>query len=255
MFLGWFQLLWNQWTKVAEGFWITPKTSSVFIDTFRSFFRGDTDFNSLAMLYNLTVVLVFFGFSYWVVKLFTKEDENDFLDKKSLILVFVFTIPFLIAYLISFFWVPIFHERFLIPVLPAFIIWVTYSLFRLFNLKKSLSYLIFGLALSYVFFGFQSAEEIMRKTTKPAINYAVKQVLSISGYDDVIIPENKLNFLETKYYVKRFDRNNPVYAYSEDGSIPFYIGGILFDQEEIINNYPEDKVIWVITPEGGFYKK
>ncbi len=254
VFLGWLQVFWNQWTKVAEGFWIGPKTSSVFIDTFRAFFRGGTDFASLAMLYNLTVLLVFFGFSYWVVRLF-KEGDNDSLDKKSLLLVFIFTIPFLIAYLISAFWVPIFHERFLIPILPAFIIWIIYSLFKLFKLKRPLSYLIFGLALAYVFFGVQSAEEIMRKTTKTAINYAVKQVLAISGDNDVIIPESNLNFLETKYYVKSLNRNNPVYAYSEEGKIPFYIGGILFEQGEIINSYPEDKTIWIITPNGGFYKK
>ena len=71
----------------------------------------------------------------------------------------------------------------------------------------------------------------------------------------LIIPENNLNFLETKYYVKRYGRSNPVLAYSPDGKIPFYIGSILFGQEEIIQNYPEDKTIWIVTPDGGFHLK
>lgn len=255
VFSGWFQVLWNQWTKVAEGFWIPQITSSIFIDSFRNFFRGSKDYSSLAMLYNLTVALVFLGFFYWIVKLFIKREDNnnDSLDKESLILVFLFSIPFLITYVISAFWVPIFHERFLIPILPAFIIWIIYSLFRLFKLKNSLSYLIFALALAYVFFGIQSSEEIMKKTTKPAINYAVRQVLAISDNNDVIIPGSNLNFLETKYYVKRYGRSNPVYAYSTDGKIPFYIGSVLFEQSEIINNYPKDKKIWIITSDGSYH--
>ncbi|MFZ3137408.1 MAG: glycosyltransferase family 39 protein, partial [Thermodesulfovibrionales bacterium] len=215
IFIVWMNFLWNQWVKVTEGFWIGQKTSAVIVETFRAYFQGVGNYPSTAMFYNLSIILVFFGLAYWVVRIVNKD--KDSLNKDNFLLIFLFSIPFLITYLISAFWTPIFHERFLIPILPLFIIWIIYSLFKLFDLNKSLSYLIFALALAYIFFGIQSSEEIMRKNTKPSINYAVKQVLAISGDEDIIIPENNLNFLETKYYVKHQGRNNPVYAYSQEG--------------------------------------
>jgi len=170
-------------------------------------------------------------------------------------LVFLFSIPFLIVYVISSFWVPIYHERFLIPILPLFIIWIAYSLCKLSKLNKSLSYFIFAIAIAYVLFGIQSTEEIMKKTTKPAINYGVKQVLAKAQPGDVIIPESNLNFLETKYYVQKSGKDIPVYAYSPNGKIVFYIGSVLFEKQEIISEYPKDKRVWVITQDGGYYLK
>ena len=250
----WLSFLWNQWVKVTEGFWISPKTSSIFIDTFQAYFQGFNDLPSSASLYNLVIALVFLGLSYWVVKIFIKDDSHQ--DKEILFLVFLFSIPFLIVYLISAFWTPIFHERFLMPILPFFIIFIIYSLFRLFNLKRSLSYLILALGVAYLFFGVQSSEEILRKTTKPTINYAVRQVLLIAEENDVIVPESNLNFLETKYYAQRFRKKVPIYAYSpEEAKIPFYIGGVLFEDKEIIKEYPKDKKVWVITPDGSYHLK
>lgn len=253
IFIIWMYFLWNQWVKVTEGFWIGQKTSAVIVETFRAYFQGVGSYPSAAMFYNLSIILVFFGLAYWVVRIVNKD--KDSLNKDNFLLIFLFSIPFLITYLISAFWTPIFHERFLMPILPLFIIWIIYSLFKLFDLNKPLSYLIFALSLAYIFFGIQSSEEIMRKNTKPTINYAIRQVLAISGDEDVIVPESNLNFLEIKYYVKRYGRNNPVYAFSQEGKIPFYIGAVLFGENEIIKEYPKDKQIWIITSDGGYHLK
>ena len=251
-FLGWLVFLWSQWTKLAEGFWIGPKTSSIFIDAFRSYFQGSLDYPSKSMLYNITVALVFLALSYLIVQAAKKEKV---FNNEGLFLVFLFAIPFLIVYLISAFWVPIYHERFLIPILPIFIVWVIYSLVKLNKVNVSLSYFIFALALGYVLFALQSSEEIMRKTTKPAINYGVNQVLAQAQDTDAIIPESNLNFLETKYYAGRSGKNIPVYAYAPDGKIAFYIGAVLFEPNEIIREYPKNKRVWVITPNGGYHLK
>lgn len=206
------------------------------------------------MLYDLTLVLIFMGFSYWVVEV-VENKTKEFMKRKNLSLVFLFLIPFFIVYVVSSLWTPIYHERFLIPILPIFIIWVVYSLFKLCQLNKSLSYFIFAIAIAYVLFAVQSSEEIVRKTTKPAINYGVSQVLSQARPGDVIIPESILNFLETKYYVKRSGKEIPVYAYSSDGKIVFYLGAVLFEEGEIISEYPKEKRVWVIKPDGGYYLK
>lgn len=252
LFLGWSVFLWNQWVRVAEGFWIGPKNSSIFIDAFRSFFQGSLDYPTRAMLYNLTVVLVFLGFSYLVVKA-TKNEESP--RNESLILVFLFSIPFLIVYAISSFWVPIYHERFLIPILPIFIILIVYSLFKLGKMNTSLSYLIFALSLTYLLFAVQSSEEILRKTTKPAINYGVKQVLAQAESGDVIIPERSFNFLEVKYYTQKYRKDIPVYVYEPGGKFVFYIGTVLFEEKEKIWEYPKDKRIWIISPDGSYHLK
>lgn len=252
VFLGWLTFLWNQWVKVAEGFWIEPKTSSLLVDTLRAFFRGPKDYPSRGMLYNLTVALIFMGLSYWIAKAIENKDK-DFLKRNNLSLVLLFSMPFLIVYLFSTFWVPIYTERFLIPILPIFIIWIAYSLFKLCKLNRSLSYFIFAIAIAYVLFAVQSTEEIMSKTTKTPINYGVNQILSKAEPGDVIIPESNLNFLETKYYVKKLREDVPVFAYSPDGEIVFYIGAVLFEEQEIIREYPKDKRVWVITSDGGYY--
>jgi hypothetical protein len=251
---GWSVFLWNQWVKVAEGFWIKPKTSAIFVESFRAYFQGSIDYLSKGMLYNLTLILLFLALFYWLQRWLNQKEEQAG-NKNSQVLVFLFSIPFIIVYLISAFWVPIFHERFLIPVLPIFITWVIYSLFKLTRLDKSLSYFIFAVTLAYVLFAIQSAEEIMSQTTKPAINYGVQQVLAKAGKNDIIMPESKLNFLEVKYYVKKFRSDLPVYVYSPNKKIVFYLGAVLFKENEIIDQYPNDKNIWIITPNGGYYLK
>jgi len=250
VFLGWLRFLWDQWVEIAGGFWIEPKTSSIFVDTFRAFFQGSRDYPSKGMFYNLALALVFIAFSYFVVRSVRKKSSDK---RPELPLVFLFSIPFLIVYVISTFWVPIFHERLLIPVLPLFIVWVTYSLYRLSDLTNSLSYVILALAVAYVLFGVQSTEEIMREATKPAVNYGVEQTLLKAQDGDVLIPESILNFLEVKYYVGKSGRDVSVYAHSSSKEIPFYLGSVLFDKGEIITDYPQGKRVWVVKPDGGYY--
>ncbi|MDP3998465.1 MAG: glycosyltransferase family 39 protein [bacterium] len=250
-FLVWLEVLWNQWVKVASGFWVQAQTSSIFVEAFRAFFQGSKDYPSKGMLYNLTIILVFLGFSYWIMEFVKNKTERTF-KESNLLLFFIFSIPFLVTYIISTFWVPIYHERFLIPILPIFITFIVYSLVMLAKLNKTLSYLIVAFSFAYVLFGVQSTEEIMKMTTKPAINYAIKQIISQSKEGDVIIPEQYTNFLETKYYAQKYGSRIPVYAYSPGGDILFYAGAALFQSKDIITEYPKDKRIWVVTPSGGY---
>lgn len=255
-FLGWLVFLWQQWVEVASGFWIEPKTSSIFVETFRVFFQGVKDYPTKGMLYNLTLALVFIAFSYWIVQRIKKEQDKSQKDKSEvLLLATLFSIPFLIVYIISTFWVPIYHERFMLPILPLFVIWVVYSLYKLSQKDKLLSYVICSLGVAYLLFALQSAEAIISKSTKAPINYAVNEVLAKARTGDVIIPETNLNFLEIKYYLKKSQANIPVYAYDPDGRIVFYIGSVLFENEEIVKEYPQDKRVWVITQDGNHYLK
>lgn len=253
-FLVWLVVLWNKWVMVASGFWIKAKTSSIFIEAFRIFAQGYKDYPSKAMLYNLTVVLVFLGLSYWVAE-FIKNKAQRSSQSNILLLIFLIAIPFLTTYIISAFWVPIFHERYLLPILPLIIVFIIYSLFMLAKLNNNLFYFIIAASFAYLLFGVQATEEVMKLTTKPAINYSVKQIYAQAENGDIIIPEKYENFLEIKYYAQKYGNRIPVYAYSPSGEIIFYVGASLFNKEDILTTYPKNKRIWVIYPDGGIKLK
>lgn len=254
IFLGWLKVLWNQWVKVAEGFWIEPKTSSIFVESFRAFFQGSLGYPSKAMLYNITLALAVLAFSYLIFSKARSEKAIVF-NRKIKLLIFLTAIPFFAVYLISSLWVPIYHERFLIPILPLLVALGSYLLNKLYRQDKQLSYIIFSLAVAYILFALQSTEQIINTSTKPPINYGVSQIVAKAKTGDVIIPESNLNFLEVKYYVAKSDKQIPVLAYSQDGKIVFYIGSVLFEEREIITKYPTDKRIWTISPDGSHYIK
>ena len=250
----WLSFLWNQWVKVASGFWLENTTSSIFVEAFRRYAMGVVEYPSRGMLYNISLVLLFLSFSFWLLEI-NKINLKELIVKHKEIFFIVLLIffPFLVTYLVSWFWIPIYHERYLIPVLPLFIVFIVYSLYKLSRIKMSLMVLVLSFGVTYLFFGWQASEEILRKTTKPPINYAVSQVLPQVKEGDIIIPKDILNFLETKFYVEKSGNKVPVYMYYPKGDIPFYLGyGVVIEDKEILRELPIDKRIWYIESNGGY---
>ena len=243
--LLWGSVIWNQWTRVAEDFWIKPSTSSIFLHSFEQYTKGDLFYRTQPILYTFSLILVFFGFSYWVGKQRVQESN------KTLPLLFsLLILPTFITYLISAFFAPIYHERYLIATVPILILTVGYSLHKLYRTNIGLRGTLITLVIAYTVLLIQSSGQIVATTTKPAINYGVNEVLTKVQEGDVIIPQSNLNFLETLYYVEKSGQGVPVYAYSSNGEIPFYIGGVLFEGH-VINKLPTDKRIWRVSPDGG----
>ncbi len=250
----WLSFLWNQWVKVASGFWLENSTSSIFVEAFRKYAMGTVDYPSKGMLYNISLVLLFLTFGFWLMEII-KVNLKELVAKhrEALFTVSLMFFPFLVTYLVSWFWIPIYHERYLIPVLPLFIVFIVYSLYKFSKIKTSLMVLVLSFGVAYLLFGWQASEEILRKTTKPPINYAVHQVLFQAQKEDVIIPRDILNFLETKFYVERSGKTIPVFLYYPEGEIPFYLGyGVVIEDKEIIRELPTDKRIWYIESNGGY---
>lgn len=244
--LSWGSIIYTQWTKVATDFWIKQTTSSTFIHSFEQFTRGDIYYPTQPMLYTITLILCLFAFSYWVWK--HKEEEGEALS----LIFFVAVIPLLVTYIISALFAPIYHERYLIGTTPMLAIFVGWSLYKLYINNKKVRNLLIGFVGIYLVLLIQSSEQIVSTTTKPAINYSVNQVLSKAIDGDIIIPEDQLNFLEVKYYVKRSGSTIPVYAYNSGGKIPFYLGAVLFEPQEIMRRYPENNKVWQIKADGGY---
>lgn len=248
--LIWGSVIWQQWVKVASGFWIKPATFSLFLNSFEKYSRGNLNYPSQPMLFTFTLIVCFFAFGYWLWRE-RKEEKNEVL----LLISSCVIIPTLITYFISALFVPIYDERYLIATVPSLVILIGYSLHRLFEMNNRVRNLIVAVVAIYTLLLIQSSEQILSTTTKPAINWGVNQILSKAKNGDIIIPQSNLNFLETKYYVKISKSNIPVFAYSSDGRVPFYIGAVLFEQEEVITQIPKNKRIWQINPDGGYELK
>lgn len=247
--LLWGAVIWNQWTKVAGGFWIEQTSSSIFIHTFELFSSGDLGYLMQPMVYTVTILIVFFAFSYWIWK--SKKEESSI----PLLFACLAFIPIVITYIISTYFTPIYHERYLIASLPMFILFCGYSLFGLYIGKKTVSLVLTVVISLYILLLVQASEQVTATSTKKSINWGVTQVLSQAQPGDIIIPQSYLNYLEVLYYVKQSGKNVPVYAYSKTGKVPFYIGSVLYDPAFILTSYPKLNRIWEIAPDGGYKLK
>ncbi len=244
--LMWGSVIWSQWIKVAGGFWIEQATSTIFLRSLEVYTRGDLGFETQSLLFFVSLIVLFFAFSYWV----WNERKNDHYGIS--LLVFVLSVPLLITYTISALFSPIYHERYLIATNPVLIILAGYSLYQLFIYNKRLQTVLVAVIAIYAALLVQSSEQIVGATTKPALNWGVNQIISKAQPGDIIVPKDILNFLEAKYYVQQSDKLVPVYAYSPSGKIPFYVGKIFYQPSEIITSLPKNQRIWQIKPDGGY---
>jgi uncharacterized membrane protein len=245
--LGWGAVVWNQWVRVGHGFWIKPVTSAIFLETFESFTRGDLNYPARHFLVLVSYALLFFAVSFWIWR---KEKE---MHAYGSLLVFASLGPIALAYGVSVLFAPIFFDRYLIASLPIAIAWIGYSL-HLFLIENPAKKTVLVVFLS-CFFVLQlyASEQILNSYQKPAINWAVSQILAKEQTGDVIIPKDVLNYLETKWYVKESGKNIRVLAYTPSGEIPFYIGSVLFDKKDIITKLPLKRRYWQIDPNGGYH--
>jgi len=168
------------------------------------------------------------------------------------LIAFVILIPTLITYFISALFAPIYDEKYLIWTAPSLIILIGYSIYHLFKENHKLRYVIAGFIAVYALLLIQSSEQIVSISTKAPINYVVSQVLSKAQSGDVIVPQSNLNFLEIKWYAEQSGSPILVYAYVPDRKVPFYIGSVLFEPQEIITQMPKRLRVWQIKSDGSY---
>lgn len=245
LFWGGFVL--GQWQRAVESFWINPVTSGMFLQTFRNFFGGPIFFDGQDFLLTIAFILSGFVIAAWTTVHKSQE------EKYEIVFLLVSVTPIIISYIISSLWVPNFHERYVIASTPLLIIFSAVSLHKLSSGgSKNMSYIVVSLIVVYLVSSIQAAEKIVRTQTKPSINYAVSEILKKTEQGDIIVPKDYLNFLETKYYVRRVGSSIPVYALSSSGEIVWYANGTVIDQSEIIREVPSGRRVWQVNPDGGF---
>ncbi len=243
--LSWGSIIWNQWTKIREGFWIQSATITTFYHSLQRFSTGDVSYKTSELLFIFTLIILCFAFAGWVF--YKKEERKNDVG----LIAFVAFFPPLIAFLISFLFTPIYHERYLISTVPFSILLIAILLRRFYVKESQFRNAIIALIAIYTIVLLQSTESVVLTSTKPPINYAVSQILQKTKNGDVIVTQSPLNFLETRYYVKRSSAQFPVFTYSPTGKIPFYIGSILFEKKYVLTKLPKNKRIWLVKPNGG----
>ena len=242
----WGGAIWIQWSKFANGFWIARPTLSTLISSLKIFSSGEISYPIKPMLYLLSVIFFICALLSWIRK--EKSKNND-----TILLIFLLIfIPTLMTFFFSLFFTPIYYERYLILTTPMLILFVAYSLEKLMQLNFITRSIFGGFVVIYLTFLIIASAQIVSKPTKADIRAGVRGILAQAKKDDVIVPKNTLNFLETKYYIERSGRNIAVYAYSQNGKIPFYIGGILYQPQDIIKAMPKNKRVWQINPDGQY---
>lgn len=244
--LLWGWVIWIQWSKFAHGFWISKPTIHTLFRSFELFSSGEISYPIRFTLYLFSVMFFVIASLAWIRK-YKSKNNNIVLLIFSLIF-----IPPLITFFFSLFFTPIYYERYLILTAPMLILFVSYSLKRLLRINAVTKTILYGFIAIYITLLVTACMQIVSKSTKPAINFGVREILSRAQENDVIVPESTLNFLETKYYVGKSEKNIPVYAYSPDGKIPFYIGGILYEPQDIIQKMPRDRRVWQIKSDGQY---
>lgn len=243
--LLWGWVIWMQWSKFIHGFWIPKPTLSDFPHSLEIFSSGEIFYPIKSTLYLISKILLVGAGLIWI-----KEYKNKNNQLPLLIFALAFIPPFII-FLFSQFFTPLYYERYLILTVPMLILLTGYSLERL-RSNFAIRFVLGGFVAIYITVLIIAGIQVISQATKPAINSGVMQILSQAKKDDIIVPQNILNFLETKFYVEKSGKDMPVFAYSPNGKIPFYIGGILYEPRDIIKEMPRNRRVWLIKNDGQY---
>ena len=246
MVLLWGWVILMQWSKFAHGFWISKPTISTLSHSFEIFSSGEILYPIRFVLY-LSSIILFIGAGFTWIRKYNSKDS-------SVLLIFLLIfIPPLITFFFSLFSTPIYYDRYLILTAPMLILFIGYSLARLSQINSVARFIIGGFTVTYLTILSIACIQVVSKSTKPAINSSITEILSQAQEKDVIVNKNALNFLETKYYLRRNAKFNiPLYAYSQDGQIPFFIGGVLYEPHDIIKEMPKNRRVWLIKSDGKY---
>jgi mannosyltransferase len=166
--------------------------------------------------------------------------------KRNMFFLLQMYVPLIIIIGISFI-KPLFVNRYVIPATIAEVFMLVFALENIRNTK--LQKICAAIALTFVF-GFNIWYPSQHQ--KLDIRSSVQEVNNLMQKNDVILADSPLIFFESIYYSK--DRSK-VYLYNPAGyPFPWYVGGVIVNQSQIIRELPPYPIRAFIIHENGTFE-
>ena len=239
---SWASIVLSQWSRIESSFWLSKPTFISLLGTFHSYIIGHNSYvfgNYLFYTSLATILLAIFSWKFSKIRL----PLNKVLMPAALIL------PVVLSIIVSLTITPIYHDRYLISTLYLAILSIGYVLSTetfTHPLVQSLKTVLITTYLATLIpTSIYTLQTPLSQPIKDSVSF-----ISNQKKGSVAVAENALNFLETKYYFRQYNLDIPVYVFSENGSIPSYIGSVVFDKKDIITTLP-DRDYWSINARGG----
>lgn len=237
-----------QFSRIAGSFWITENSLNMFADMLQTFTRGEIWHESYAAIYFFSLIMIAVGVSYFIAP------KHKQLSPVATLAGFLSIIPIGITYIISHVKTPIYYDRYMIASLPMIIIAISYGVTRLWEERRVTRRGLVLLIIAFMYSTFVSASQINDTSTKPPLNWAVSQVIEQAHTGDIVISEDIINFLETKWYMRNNSNHLPTYTDFQGAQFPYYLGASAFDPQDVITSLPEGKAVWIIQTNGGYHQ-
>jgi len=224
LYLPWIPAMYKQTKMVTDkGFWLGKPVPKDLIELILKFIKG---LNKHVYQKYLVIIAVF-------ILLLRKWKLKD--SKTNFLLLSLF-LPIFIVYIISHVAQSIFYDRYMINLIPVFVLILVSNRRKTFSFPFFLVFIFFLLRLNFWFFTNPD-----KRPFKQLASY-VKQTRQQG--DTLINWSGKAHHLfESKYY--------GVYApiYTPDGPLPFYTGTALMESFDQIEELPDSERIGVMTSE------
>lgn len=245
-FFFWGSLLWTQWVKTSESFWVTENPYSTLLNSFLKYATGDLAYPLKWPLFLITISLTLVALFY------TPKRGGVFNYKPLAIPLAVAILPILMIITVSNLIIPIYHERYTIATVPMLIILFGLVLGHI-SLREIFAKKVVSAILGiYLLLLGVSSLSVLTTTTKPPIKTSLEQILSFARDGDVIIPQSIFNYLEVKYYVEKSGRDVDIFTFSTHKNIPAYLGSVLYEPSKVIGKFPKGRTIWLVRPDGNY---
>lgn len=223
LYLPWLYPLYKQITMVSTGFWLGKPALKDLITIYLKYLIGEKVIFSWQK-YLLVLPIIILILKKWKCK-----------KRENLILLGWILIPVILAFLLSQGKTSLFYDRYLIFIIPGFMLLLAGS-WRKFSLPLILLFSLPLLWLNYYYFTHPH-----KRPFRQLANYVKKEVRE----NDFLINYNGSahHLWESKYY----DLKAPLYVPGQD--LPYYVGTAQMTDKDIIKQLPDKKRVGVIGSE------
>ena len=223
LYLPWLPTMYQQTKMVTDsGFWLGKPVPKDILEIFYKFFAGLNQYSwqRYAFIVGIITLIV----RRWKIK-----------DEPTWFLIGLVLTPIIIVFLMSQVVQPIFYDRYMINLIPGFIlILISHPRFKLIHTLLILAFIASLIKIDYWFF--------TNPTKRPFREMAAFIKSEITSTDSLINWSGQAHHLfESKYY--------GVYGpiYTPNGSLPFYTGTALMEDGDQIAVLPNSPRLGVMT--------